>query len=118
MNTEQFASAHHYLSACINLNPNFAKAHGYLAMVLTRLQDFDRACATYEKSLQLEEDYTTLLNYAITLYHNREIERATVQFMRFDKVLQAHILKYGATEIDYEVTQQSEIMHSLLNVTN
>lgn len=84
LTTEQYASAFHYLSAAANLNPNYGPTYMYLAIVLSRLDEFENACAAYEKSLQLSDDLLTRLNYAVTLYQNDEPERAQEQLQRFD----------------------------------
>jgi Bardet-Biedl syndrome 4 protein len=49
LNTGQNASAFHYLSASINLKPDFASAYMYLGAALSRLQDIDNAATAYEK---------------------------------------------------------------------
>ena len=55
LTTEQNASAFHYLSAAANLNPTYAPTYMYLGIALSRLDEFENACAAYEKSLQLSE---------------------------------------------------------------
>ncbi|RYG45284.1 tetratricopeptide repeat protein, partial [archaeon] len=45
----QYASAFHYLSASINLKPDFASAYMYLGITLARLGDYDNSCSAYEK---------------------------------------------------------------------
>ena len=55
LTTEQYASAFHYLSAAANLNSHYAPIYMYLGIVLARLDEFENACAAYEKSLQLSE---------------------------------------------------------------
>lgn len=49
LNTGQYASAFHYLSASINLKPDFAYAYMYMGTTLARLNDVDNAAAAYEK---------------------------------------------------------------------
>ena len=55
LNTRQYASAFHFLSASINLKPDFPSSFMYLAIVLSRLNDFDNACNSYEKAIAMEE---------------------------------------------------------------
>ena len=57
LNTRQYASAFHFISASINLNPNFPSSYMYLAIVLSRLDDFENACNSYEKAIGMEQDY-------------------------------------------------------------
>ncbi len=54
LTTGQFASAFHFLSASINLKPDFASSYMYLGMTLGRLDDFDNACAAFAKAIELD----------------------------------------------------------------
>ena len=54
LNTEQYASAFHYLSASINLKPDFPSSYMYLGITLSRLDDFENACSAYEKAIRME----------------------------------------------------------------
>eukprot|EP01006_Ploeotia_vitrea_P011736 TRINITY_DN31181_c0_g1_i1.p1 TRINITY_DN31181_c0_g1~~TRINITY_DN31181_c0_g1_i1.p1 ORF type:complete len:493 (-),score=270.15 TRINITY_DN31181_c0_g1_i1:37-1356(-) len=84
LNTGQFASAFHYLSASINLKSDFPSAYMYLAVCLSRLGDFNNSFAAYEKALQMDDsDFLFELNYAITLMNNGEKERAKEHYERF-----------------------------------
>ena len=49
LNTGQYASSFHYFSASINLKSDFASSYMYLGITLTKLDDFENACAAYEK---------------------------------------------------------------------
>ena len=44
----------------------------YLAITLSRLEDFDNAFAAYDKAIEMESDYLFHLNYAITLFNGNE----------------------------------------------
>ena len=55
LNTGQFAGAFHYLSAAINLKPDFANSYMYLAIALARLGDFENAASGYQKALNIDE---------------------------------------------------------------
>lgn len=72
-------------------------------MVLRVMMSFsaDDACS----------DHLFHLNYAITLYNNDEMERAKVQFDRFEEIFEA--LDDEAKNADQEVLEQRQ---SLLNV--
>lgn len=78
-----------------------------------RLDDFENSCAAYEKSIELDQDYVTHLNYAITLLANDEVERATSQFGKYEmtvtKVLQA--------DVDPDVMRQAELVRLALGET-
>lgn len=83
LNTEQYASAFHYLSASINLKPDFGSSYMYLGMVLSKLDDFENACSAYEKAIRMESDHLFELNYAITLFNHGELENAKSHFKEF-----------------------------------
>lgn len=55
LNTGQYASAFHFFSSSINLKPDFPSSYMYLAITLSRLDDFDNACSAYEKAIEMEE---------------------------------------------------------------
>jgi Bardet-Biedl syndrome 4 protein len=54
LNTGQYASAFHYFSASINLKPDFPSSYMYLAITLSRLDDFENSCNAYEKAIEME----------------------------------------------------------------
>jgi len=88
LNTEQYASAFHYLSASINLKPDFASSYMYLGLALARLEDFENACSAYDKAVEMDSDHLFELNYAITLFNFGEVERAREHFEAFDALFQ------------------------------
>lgn len=96
----RYASSFHYLSASINLKPDFAASYMYLGITLAKLEDFDNACAAFDKSLQLDpqvglwggggsvdarpvQDHVTHLNYGITLATHDHVDRAREQLKEF-----------------------------------
>lgn len=111
LTTGQYASAFHHFSTTINLQPTFAKAYMYLAIALSRLDDFDNACAAYEKALEiLPGDYLTHLNYAITLFLNDERERALEHYLRHEQALE----DLHTEDIDRAVVEQARLLHQSL----
>lgn len=112
LSTGQFASAFHYFSTAINLQPTYARAYMYLAVALSRLDDFENACAAYDKAVELGADYLTHLNYAITLFRNDERERAQVQFQTFETLFEA--ASSEGVDIDADVTAQAQLMRAEL----
>jgi Bardet-Biedl syndrome 4 protein len=75
LNTGQYASAFHFFSASINLKPDFPSSYMYLAITLSRLDDFANACSAYEKAIDMESDHMFHLNFAITPFkHKVEME--------------------------------------------
>jgi len=83
LNTGQYASAFHYLSASINLKPDFPSTYMYLGVTLARLNDVENACHAYEKAISMEQDHMFELNYAITLFNNEMDEPAKEHFREF-----------------------------------
>merc|ERR1712083_482456 len=70
LNTGQYASAFHYFSASINLKPDFPSSYMYLAITLSRLDDFANACSAYEKAIDMESDHMFHLNFSFTLFND------------------------------------------------
>jgi Bardet-Biedl syndrome 4 protein len=134
LNTGQYASAFHYLSAAISAKPAFAHSYMYLAIALGRLDDFENACAAYEKAIALadaaagsgagagagasaaaaqaaaapEGSHLFHLNFAITLYNNDEVERAAEQLSLFERLYQQ--LDDEARSADADVVAQREAL--------
>jgi Bardet-Biedl syndrome 4 protein len=142
LNTGQYASAFHFFSAAINLKPDFPSSYMYLAITLSRLDDFENACSAFDKAIEMERydceavegsgrielmrllclawprlagrgrDHMFHLNYAITLYNNDEMERAKVQFDRFEEIFEA--LDEEARSADPEVQEQRQALLNAL----
>ncbi|CAN0140860.1 unnamed protein product [Pylaiella littoralis] len=115
LNTSQYASAFHHFSATINLKPDFAASYMYLAITLARLDDFDNACSAYEKALDLDDDYLTHLNYAVTLLNNDEPERAAEHLAAFKRLFEA--LDPDA-EQDQEILERSRALEVVLRASS
>ena len=114
LTTGQYASAFHFFSCSINLKPNFPSSYMYLAITLSRLDDFDNACHGYNKAIELDpEDHLTRLNYAITLMNNGDKKGATVQFLKF-KELFAQLEEEDSKDVDEDVLAMSAKLNSLL----
>ena len=113
LNKSQYASAFHFFSASINLRPDNALSYMYLAITLGRLDDFDNACAAYDKSIEVDgKDYTARLNYAITLFLNDEFERSEAQFKTFEELLDAKLDE--GEDVDEDVTLQRNLLGEAL----
>jgi len=113
LSTGQCASAFHYFSSSINLKPDFAASYMYLAITLGRLDDFENACAAYDKAVEIETDYLTHLNYAITLYANDEVEKAREQYARFEALV-AEL--DGDWEPDEDMLRAKQALKSVLRI--
>eukprot|EP00898_Chlorokybus_atmophyticus_P002464 jgi/Chlat1/3218/Chrsp22S03499 len=86
LSTGQYASAFRHLSASIALKPSFASSYMYMAVALARMEDFENACAAYEKALDLESDPLFLLNYSITLALRGDLTAASSRFAEFERL--------------------------------
>mmetsp|Transcript_6204 Transcript_6204/g.21997 ORF Transcript_6204/g.21997 Transcript_6204/m.21997 type:complete len:398 (-) Transcript_6204:1045-2238(-) len=96
LHTEQYASAFHYFSSSINLKPDFPSSYMFLsllaltptliscctsrqlAIALSRLDDYDNACAAYEKAIEMDSDFLFHLNYAVMLVNNGQVDKVRV----------------------------------------
>ena len=105
LNTGQYASAFHYFSTSINLKPDFPSSYMYLGITLNRLDDFENACAAYEKAIDMEEDHLFELNYAITLFNNDEMDKARAHYAEFEKLWAR--LDEDTKNADQEVVEQA-----------
>ena len=64
----RYASAFHYFSTSINLKPDFPSSYMYLAITLSRLDDFSNSCSAYVEERERESERE----------RERERERAVV----------------------------------------
>ena len=88
LNTGQYASSFHYLSASINLNPKFAPAYMCLGIALLRMKDPANACQAYEKAVDLDgEDYMTRLNYAVALNQCGKLQQAQRHLDEYNRLV-------------------------------
>jgi Bardet-Biedl syndrome 4 protein len=113
LTTEQYASAFHYFSTSINLNPSYARSYMYLAVALSRLDDFENSCAAYEKALELGQDYLIHLNYAISLYLNDEVESSREHYKAFESLFSS--VGSASADIDHDILQQASVLKQLLS---
>lgn len=114
LNTGQYASAFHYFSTSINLKPDFSSSYMYLAVTLSRLDDFDNACSAYEKAIDMETDHLFELNYAITLALNDRPDRARTHFAEFERLFGQ--LNEEARGANAELLEQRQLLAEALGV--
>ena len=112
LNTGQYASAFHYLSTSINLKSDFPSSYMYLAITLSRLDDFDNSCQAYEKAIEMEEDHLFHLNFSITLLNHDDVKRAAEHYASFERLFAN--LDDAAREADAEVMEQRHAVHLTL----
>lgn len=115
LNTGQYASSFHYFSASINLKSDFASSYMYLGITLTKLDDFENACISYERAIELEKDHLFYLNYAATLANHGEYERAKRQHMEFARIYKTldDKAKNDADVIELHKTLKAALDHVL-----
>ncbi|CAK9036173.1 unnamed protein product, partial [Durusdinium trenchii] len=116
LNTGQFASAFHFFSASINLKPDFPSSYMYLAITLSRLDDFSNACSAYEKAIEMDSDHMFHLNFAITLFNHGELAEAKRQFVLFNDLFQQ--LDEEQRNSDPEVNEQRQLLQRALKVAS
>ena len=75
------------------------------------MDDFENACAAYEKAIELGEGYLAHLNFAITLFLNDEIEKSRLQFKKYDEL-------FGKVndiqDVDPEITRNEKLLRKVL----
>jgi len=114
LSTGQYASAFHFFSASINLKPDWASSYVYLAITLSRLEDFANACSAYEKAIDMDTDHTFHLNFAVTLFNNGDAPEARKQFALFESAFsQLDEEQKGA---DPEIQELQQLLKGLLSV--
>uniref|UniRef100_A0A7S1X3Q1 Bardet-Biedl syndrome 4 n=1 Tax=Tetraselmis chuii TaxID=63592 RepID=A0A7S1X3Q1_9CHLO len=114
LNTGQYASAFHFFSASVNMKPDFPHSYMYLAITLSKLDDFDNACSAYEKAIEMEADHLFHLNYAITLYKNGIDGRSREHFSSFLTIFDG--LAEEAKNSDPDVVEQRQLLGEALGM--
>jgi len=84
----------------------------YLAITLSRLDDFENACSAYEKAIELESDHIFEINYAITLYNKGELEKSKKHFSEFERLFNA--LDEESKNADPDVLEKRQQLLSVL----
>uniref|UniRef100_A0A7S2QUY1 Uncharacterized protein n=1 Tax=Chlamydomonas chlamydogama TaxID=225041 RepID=A0A7S2QUY1_9CHLO len=117
LHTGQYASAFHYFSSSINLKPDFAHSYMYLAVTLNRLDDFENACAAYEKAIQMAGhpgETVFHLNYAIMLCTHKQYDTAKQHLAQFRILFDAQ--DEETKNSDTEILEQAHALGQLLNM--
>lgn len=85
----------------------------YLAITLSRLDDFANACSAYEKAIDMESDHMFHLNFAITLFNHGDAAEAKRQFGLFSDLFAQ--LDDDQKNADPEVNEQRQNLGRLLS---
>ncbi|XP_034015765.1 LOW QUALITY PROTEIN: Bardet-Biedl syndrome 4 protein-like [Thalassophryne amazonica] len=116
---QQYASAFHFLSAAVNLNPHLGELYMLLAVALTNLEDVENATRAYEQAVALDESNPLVnLNFAIFLYNHGEKKGALQQYQ--DMETKVNLLRDGSSgsfEFDPELMDMAQKMGAALQVT-
>lgn len=80
-----YSSAYIYMNAAVSLKPDIAIGYMYLGIILSKLGDITSSINSYDKSLELDNNYLTLFNYTISLISHDMISNAKSKFSEFVK---------------------------------
>jgi Bardet-Biedl syndrome 4 protein len=85
LQTTQFASAYHFLSATVNIKPDYGPAYMYLGVALSHMGDLKNARQAYERATKAAEDkdHMIALNHAVMLVNAGDLEAARARYRRF-----------------------------------
>ncbi|XP_053128193.1 Bardet-Biedl syndrome 4 protein isoform X2 [Hemicordylus capensis] len=82
---QQHASAFHFISAAVHLQPKLGELYMMLAVALTNLEDAENAKLAYQKAAALDTCNPLVnLNYAILLYNQGEKKGAIHQYQEME----------------------------------
>ncbi|XP_062255039.1 Bardet-Biedl syndrome 4 protein isoform X1 [Platichthys flesus] len=115
---QQYASAFHFLSAAINLNPRMGELYMLLAVALTNLDDVDNATRAYEQAVTLDVSSPLVnLNFAIFLYNHVDKKGALDQYQEMER--KVNLLRDTSSnfEFDLELMDMAQKMGAALQVT-
>ncbi|XP_069382267.1 Bardet-Biedl syndrome 4 protein isoform X3 [Paralichthys olivaceus] len=115
---QQYASAFHFLSAAINLNPRMGELYMLLAVALTNLEDVENATRAYEQAVTLDESSPLVnLNFAIFLYNHVDKKGALDQYQEMER--KVNLLRDTSSnfEFDLELMDMAQKMGAALQVT-
>uniref|UniRef100_A0A671UJ63 BBSome complex member BBS4 n=1 Tax=Sparus aurata TaxID=8175 RepID=A0A671UJ63_SPAAU len=115
---QQYASAFHFLSAAINLNPRMGDLYMLLAVALTNLEDVENATRAYEQAVTMDESNPLVnLNFAIFLYNHGEKKGALDQYQEMER--KVNVLRDSSSnfEFDSELMDMAQKMGAALQVT-
>nr|XP_020659361.1 Bardet-Biedl syndrome 4 protein isoform X3 [Pogona vitticeps] len=112
---QQYASAFHFISAGVHLQPKLAELYMLLAVVLTNLEDPKNAKLAYQKASALDICNPLIsLNFAVLLYNQGDKEEAVLQYHEMKRKAQA--LKENALEFDSEMVDVAQRLGAALQL--
>ncbi|XP_038602328.1 Bardet-Biedl syndrome 4 protein isoform X2 [Tachyglossus aculeatus] len=113
---QQYASAFHFLSAAVNLQPKMGELYMLLAVALTNLEDTENAKRSYEQAVTLDQSNPLVnLNYAVHLYNRGDKEGAVRQFQEMEE--KVNVLKESSSlDFDPEMVEMAQKLGAALQV--
>uniref|UniRef100_A0A673D0X0 Bardet-Biedl syndrome 4 n=1 Tax=Sphaeramia orbicularis TaxID=375764 RepID=A0A673D0X0_9TELE len=115
---QQYASAFHFLSAAINLNPRMGELYMLLAVALTNLEDVENATRSYEQAVTLDQSNPLVnLNFAIFLYNHGDKKGALEQYQEMERKVNLLRDSSSSFEFDPELMDMAQKMGAALQVT-
>ncbi|XP_007668436.1 Bardet-Biedl syndrome 4 protein isoform X2 [Ornithorhynchus anatinus] len=113
---QQYASAFHFLSAAVNLQPKMGELYMLLAVALTNLEDAENARRSYEQAVTLDRSNPLVnLNYAVHLYNQGDEEGAVRQFQEMEE--KVNVLKESSSlDFDPEMVEMAQKLGAALQV--
>ncbi|ETE67133.1 Bardet-Biedl syndrome 4 protein-like protein, partial [Ophiophagus hannah] len=111
----QYASAFHFISAAVHLQPKLAELYMLLAVALTNLEDLENARLAYQKASSLDTGNPLIsLNYAILLYNQGDKKEAVAQYYEMQR--KVHALKESTPDFDPEMVDIAQRLGTSLQL--
>ncbi|XP_044306471.1 Bardet-Biedl syndrome 4 protein isoform X2 [Varanus komodoensis] len=112
---QQYASAFHFVSAAIHLQPKLADLYMLLAVALTNLEDAENSKLAYQKASALDTCNPLIsLNYVILLYNQGDHKGAALQYCEMKRKAQA--LADSTLEFDPEMVDVAQKLGAALQL--
>ncbi|XP_060116173.1 Bardet-Biedl syndrome 4 protein isoform X2 [Heteronotia binoei] len=113
---QQYASAFHFISAAVYLQPKLGELYMLLAVALTNLADAENAKLAYQKAAALDRHNPLVnLNYAILLYNLGEKQKAVLQYQEMEGKV-SMLKESGEMELDLEMVEIAQKLGSSLQL--
>lgn len=113
---QQHASAFHFISAAIHLQPKLGELYMLLAVSLTNLEDAENAKLAYQKATSLDTCNPLVnLNYAILLYNQGNKKESTSQYQEMETKVNA-LKESSMLEFDPEMVDVAQKLAAALQL--
>lgn len=113
---QQYASAFHFISAAVHLQPKLGELYMLLAVALTNLADTENAKLAYQKATALDMHNPLVnLNYAILLYNQGEKQKAVLQYQEMESKV-GRLKESSAMDLDPELVDIAQKLGASLQL--